>query len=90
MGEPPKAVPGTSNEEGPTKVPLRAPGDGDLREFIMSEVDRQLGPLESKIGTLSNSIERLYNSNGGPPGFLQTARKEDENRFDTIFEISMK
>ncbi len=53
----------------------------------MQEVTRQLGPLTERVGTLGNNIERLYNSNGGPPGFLQTARSEDNGRFDMIFNI---
>ncbi len=53
----------------------------------MQEVTRQLGPLTERVGTLSNNLERLYNSNGGPPGYLQTARAEDTRRFEEIFKI---
>ena len=53
----------------------------------MAEVTRQLGPLEDKIDRATNSIERLFNSNGGPPGYLQTARAEDNKRFETVFKI---
>ncbi len=53
----------------------------------MQEVTKQLGPLTERVSLLSNNIERLYNSNGGPPGFLQTARKEDDGRFEMIFAI---
>ena len=53
----------------------------------MQEVARQLGPLAERVGLLSNNIERLYNSNGGPPGFLQTTSKEQEGRFKMIFNI---
>ena len=53
----------------------------------MQEVTRQLGPLAERVGVLGNNIERLYNSNGGPPGYLQTARAEDKGRFDMIFAI---
>ncbi len=52
----------------------------------MVEVTRQLGPLAEQVGKLSNNVERLYNSNGGPPGYLQTARAEDNQRFTRIFE----
>ncbi len=53
----------------------------------MQEVTRQLGPLTERVGTLSNNLERLYNSNGGPPGYLQTARAEDNGRFEMIFAM---
>ena len=63
-------------------------GSGEnLRNMVMQEVTRQLGPLEAKIDRASNGIERLFNSNGGPPGYLQTARKQDNERFDMIFKI---
>ena len=51
----------------------------------MAEVSRQLGPLEDKIDRTSNSMERLFNSNGGPPGYLQTARAEDKRTFEMVF-----
>ena len=53
----------------------------------MQEVTRQLGPLAERVDKLGNNIERLYNSNGGPPGYLQTARQEDKGRFEMIFNI---
>lgn len=53
----------------------------------MQEVTRQLGPLTERVGTLSNNLERLYNSNGGPPGYLQTARAEDNGKFEMIFAM---
>lgn len=53
----------------------------------MAEVTRQLGPLEAKIDHTRFAVERLFNSNGGPPGYLQTARKEDNDRFEMIFKI---
>ena len=56
----------------------------------MAEVARQIGPLAQQVNTLGNNIERLYNSNGGPPGFLQTARTEDNGRFKMIFDMLEK
>lgn len=53
----------------------------------MAEVAKQIGPLAQQVSTLGNTIERLYNSNGGPPGFLQTARDVDNGRFDMIFSM---
>lgn len=55
--------------------------------MVMQEVTKQLGPLADRVSLLSNNIERLYNSNGGPPGYLQTARREDNERFEMIFKI---
>lgn len=53
----------------------------------MAEVQNQLRPLEQRVDRATNSIERLYNTNGGPEGYLQTARREDNNRFKMIFDI---
>ena len=55
--------------------------------MIMAEVTNQLGPLIRELSRVSGNQERLYNSNGGPPGFLQTARKEDKDTFDMIFDM---
>ncbi len=52
----------------------------------MVEVTNQLAPLIKELGRVSTNQERLYNSNGGPPGFLQTARSEDKGTFKMIFE----
>lgn len=52
----------------------------------MVEVTNQLAPLLKELGRVSSNQERLYNSNGGPPGFLQTAREEDKGTFKMIFE----
>ena len=53
----------------------------------MQEVQRQIGPLAEQVAKIGNNVERLYNSNGGPPGYLQTARSEDKGRFEMIFNI---
>lgn len=55
--------------------------------MVMAEVTSQLKPLEAKVDRATNAVERLYNTNGGPPGFLQTARAEDNKRFEMIFNI---
>ncbi len=44
----------------------------------MAKVNNQVAPLKTTVERLSGNLDRLYNTNGGPPGFLQTARKEDE------------
>ena len=54
----------------------------------MAEVARQIGPLAQQVNTLGNNIERLYNSNGGPPGFLQQARREDDARFENEKKVN--
>lgn len=51
----------------------------------MVEINSQLAPLLKELGRVSTNQERLYNSNGGPPGFLQTARTEDKGTFKMIF-----
>lgn len=53
----------------------------------MAEVTRQLAPLEAKIDRTHFAVERLYNTNGGPEGYLQAARREDNGRFEMLFNI---
>jgi hypothetical protein len=54
--------------------------------MVMQEVQRQLGPLAEQVGKLTLNSERLFNTNGGPPGFLQSARSEDKKTFQQIFK----
>lgn len=58
----------------------------------MEEVNRQVGPLKTTVdrladtvGDVGGQITRLFNSNGGPPGYLQTARAEDKQTFSEVF-----
>ena len=60
---------------------------GNLRDMVMAEVTRQLAPLEAKVDRTHYAVERLFNTNGGPEGYLQAARREDNNRFQQIFSI---
>jgi hypothetical protein len=60
---------------------------GESRDFVVAEITRQLQPVESAVANMDKRLERLYNSNGGPPGYLQTARAEDNGRFEMIFKI---
>ncbi len=60
----------------------------------MAEVTKQIGPLTKQVDKLDSNLERLYNSNGGPPGYIQNARAEDKrereidnSRFDMIFAM---
>lgn len=53
----------------------------------MQEVTRQLGPLAERVGVISNNFERLFNTNGGPKGFLQTEGQKTDDRFKMVFNI---
>ena len=59
----------------------------ELRRLITSEVQNQLAPLRQAVEQQGKSLRSLYsNGSGGPPGFLETARAEDNDRFQRIFD----
>ena len=53
----------------------------------MQEVTTQLVPLAKQVGILGNNFERLFNTNGGPEGFLQTEGKKTDGRFKMVFNV---
>ena len=54
----------------------------------MAEVAKQIGPLSKQVDKLGSNLDRLFNTNGGPEGFLQSARREDNTRFQTEKDIN--
>ena len=45
----------------------------------MEEVQRHLEPLTATVNRLDKTVRSIYsNGSGGPPGFLENARAEDE------------
>jgi len=69
-------------------VAIKQDGSGEkLRDIVVAEVMRQLAPLEAKVDRTHYAVERLFNTNGGPEGYLQGARREDNARFEEIFAI---
>jgi hypothetical protein len=63
-------------------------GDGEIKELVMAEVAKQIGPLAKQVDKLGSNIDRLFNTNGGPEGFLQSARREDNTRFENEKKIN--
>ena len=54
----------------------------------MQEVQNQLGPMNLTLTKLDRTVRSLYsNGSGGPPGYLETARKEDDERYERLFNI---
>ena len=53
----------------------------------MSEIARQISPLEAKVDRTHYAVERLFNTNGGPEGWLQSRSKVDDDRFRMIFNM---
>jgi len=52
----------------------------------VEEVQNHLGPIAATVSRLDKTVRSLYsNGSGGPPGFLETARKEDDERYDRLF-----
>ncbi len=54
----------------------------------MQEVTNQITPLKDRVDKFDTTLQRLFNTNGGPEGFLQSARREDNTRFQNEKEIN--
>ena len=60
----------------------------EVKAAIMLEVHSQLGPLKTEVSSLNTRMRSLYsNGSGGPPGFLEMARKEDDQRYGRLFDL---
>lgn len=60
--------------------------EGELRRFIEVEVQRKLDPLVNEVNSLKSLLLRLYNTNGGPPGFLQAAHEQNREKIDAVLK----
>jgi hypothetical protein len=50
----------------------------EVKAAIVLEVHSQLNPLKTTVDRLDRTVRSLYsNGSGGPPGYLETARAED-------------
>ena len=61
---------------------------GEIRRLIVQEVQNQLEPLRKDVQAQGNRLRSLYsNGSGGPPGYLETARAEDREKFTQLFGL---
>ena len=67
-------------------TPINKGDEGEIRRLVEQEVLKMIKPLETELNRLGNLLVRLFNTNGGPPGFLQTARAEDKEKIDALLE----
>jgi hypothetical protein len=61
----------------------------EIRRIVVEEINSRLEGVKSEITRLSSLLSRLFNTNGGPPGFLQTAHEENKKKIDAV-QDSMK
>jgi hypothetical protein len=62
---------------------------GEIRGFIVEEVQKQIAPLASTVGRMDKRLRSLYRNGtdpGGPPGFLETARQEDKEKISELLD----
>jgi hypothetical protein len=60
----------------------------EVKAAIMLEVHSQLGPLKTEVQNVSRTVRSLYsNGSGGPPGYLETARAEDQQWKTELKEV---
>ena len=60
----------------------------DIRRIIVEEVNNHLSPIATKVDRLDVRMRSLYsNGSGGPPGYLEMARAQDDERYQRLFNI---
>jgi hypothetical protein len=60
--------------------------ESEIRRIVVVEIQNHLGPMGQKVDKLDRTLRSLYsNGSGGPPGYLETARKEDDERYERLF-----
>lgn len=67
--------------------------DEEVRRMVTVEVARQLSPLRKAQDLIKSRVESIdrwklslwSDGTGGPPGFLETARAEDDKRYERLF-----
>ena len=58
---------------------------------MTEELNNRLTPLTQKIDKVQGTVRSLFrNGDGGAPGYLETARAEDNGRFETLFKMLEK
>jgi len=58
-----------------------------VRRWIVEEVSKQLTPTNRLLESIDKWKLSLWsNGSGGPPGYLETARKEDDERYARLFK----
>ena len=59
-----------------------------IKGAIVLEVHSQLNPLKTTVDRLDRTVRSLYsNGSGGPPGYLETARAEDQEWKTELKEV---
>ena len=60
----------------------------EIRGAIVQEVHSQLNPLKTTVERLDKTVRSLYsNGSGGPPGYIEMARKEDNIWKDELRQV---
>lgn len=63
----------------------------EVRAAIVLEVNSQLNPLKETVDRLDKTVRSLYrNGSGGPPGYLETARAEDNEWKEKLLAVVEK
>jgi hypothetical protein len=68
-------------------TPQRHIDEETVRRWIVEEVNKQLTPTNRLLESIDKWKLSLWsNGSGGPPGYLETARREDDDRYERLFK----
>jgi hypothetical protein len=55
--------------------------------MIVMEIQAHLSPIQQALGSFDSWRLRLWNDNGGPPGYFQTRKIEDDERNEKVMDF---
>jgi hypothetical protein len=59
--------------------------EAEIRRIAVEAIQNHLAPLTVKVDNMDKTLRSLYrNGSGGPPGYLETAREEDDRRYKRL------
>ena len=60
-----------------------------MRMVAIAVFNELIHPIRTDIGNIGSRLRSLYsNGSGGPPGYLETAREQDDERFAALFDMA--
>jgi hypothetical protein len=68
-------------------VPLSEHDRGEVRRITVEEIQTHISPMNEKLARIQSGLDRIWNTNGGPPGYLQTRKIEDDAKDAMIMDF---
>jgi hypothetical protein len=68
-------------------VPINEHDREEIRRIVVEEILNHLNPIHKSLETFNSWRLRIWNDNGGPPGYLQVRKVDDDKRNERIINF---